>query len=258
MNFYLLLLLRLIFFSLIALSVAYIATLVLLDLINHINIDWQKFFITFPIKKTAIGSFIAGVAIWISFILEYNQSTWRGKQSLDILTKQGYKAEINEISPSIKIPFYKINGELFYNYAPSSRNMSFVLSGIKKIAKHAEPKNIVINLVDSPVDFKKFVQNLVASFNNKLNKIIIINKQNNAVIIKDGNWLNVAAKSLLYQCPCCGEHTLNRLGKEEVCPICGWIDDPLQSLDPEFSKGLNKISLNEAITLNQKAQKKDK
>ncbi|EGN7764477.1 hypothetical protein ISN88_004608, partial [Escherichia coli] len=32
----------------------------------------------------------------------------------------------------------------------------------------------------------------------------------------------------------------------EICPICGWEDDPVQSADPDFSGGANSPSLNEA------------
>ena len=47
-------------------------------------------------------------------------------------------------------------------------------------------------------------------------------------------------------CPCCGSTTLDRLGQYELCDDCGWEDDPLQSADPDNTKGYNILSLNDA------------
>ncbi|MCT4713480.1 hypothetical protein MUA01_00480 [Enterobacteriaceae bacterium H18W14] len=49
-----------------------------------------------------------------------------------------------------------------------------------------------------------------------------------------------------YPCPCCGNRTIDELGCYEICPVCGWEDDPVQSADPDFSGGANSPSLNEA------------
>jgi hypothetical protein len=51
-------------------------------------------------------------------------------------------------------------------------------------------------------------------------------------------------------CPCCGNVTLNfdePLG-ERRCPVCFWIDDAIQSNNPEYSADPNGISLDEART----------
>lgn len=50
----------------------------------------------------------------------------------------------------------------------------------------------------------------------------------------------------LYPCPCCGNNTISELGGYEICPICRWEDDPIQSSDPSFSGGANDLSLYEA------------
>jgi hypothetical protein len=48
-------------------------------------------------------------------------------------------------------------------------------------------------------------------------------------------------------CPCCGHLTLEfDPGDYEICPVCYWEDDPVQSNDPDFKPGANKVSLNEA------------
>jgi hypothetical protein len=49
-----------------------------------------------------------------------------------------------------------------------------------------------------------------------------------------------------YLCPCCEYRTISKSGGYEICIICGWEDDPVQSDNPNFSGGANKISLNEA------------
>lgn len=51
-----------------------------------------------------------------------------------------------------------------------------------------------------------------------------------------------------YPCRCCGFLTLEEEpnGSYEICPVCYWEDDPVQSRDPNFSGGANKPSLNEA------------
>ena len=51
-----------------------------------------------------------------------------------------------------------------------------------------------------------------------------------------------------YPCPCCGRDMLREPppGTYEICPICGWEDDPVQYRDPDFSGGANLMSLNEA------------
>lgn len=47
-------------------------------------------------------------------------------------------------------------------------------------------------------------------------------------------------------CPVCGEHYFDEKGAYEICPICGWEDDPVQRKDPDFRGGANKCSLNDA------------
>lgn len=49
-----------------------------------------------------------------------------------------------------------------------------------------------------------------------------------------------------YPCPCCANKTIDEPGCYEICPVCGWEDDPVQSADPDFSGGANSPSLNEA------------
>lgn len=49
-----------------------------------------------------------------------------------------------------------------------------------------------------------------------------------------------------YRCPVCGKHYFEEIGAYEICPVCGWEDDPLQRREPDFEGGANRLSLNEA------------
>lgn len=48
------------------------------------------------------------------------------------------------------------------------------------------------------------------------------------------------------QCSCCKEWSLLAYTCYTTCPVCGWIDDPMQNRDPYMSEGKNPTSLNEA------------
>ncbi|MCF0116221.1 MAG: hypothetical protein HUJ56_12800 [Erysipelotrichaceae bacterium] len=45
------------------------------------------------------------------------------------------------------------------------------------------------------------------------------------------------------KCLCCGEYVMQDL--YDICPVCGWENDPIQNDDPDFSGGANHDSLNE-------------
>jgi hypothetical protein len=47
-------------------------------------------------------------------------------------------------------------------------------------------------------------------------------------------------------CPCCRYKTLSTGGPFEICPVCYWEDDWVQSDDPTYEGGANDESLEEA------------
>jgi Cysteine-rich CPCC len=47
-------------------------------------------------------------------------------------------------------------------------------------------------------------------------------------------------------CACCNQPTLSEIGGYEICPVCGWEDDPVQRDDESFPGGANKLSLSKA------------
>lgn len=49
-----------------------------------------------------------------------------------------------------------------------------------------------------------------------------------------------------FVCPVCGKFTFEKLGDFEICAVCGWENDKVQFLDPDFRGGANSMSLNEA------------
>lgn len=50
----------------------------------------------------------------------------------------------------------------------------------------------------------------------------------------------------LFPCPCCGSKVFTTEGEYELCDVCGWEDDPVQSTDSDYAGGANKLSLTEA------------
>ncbi len=50
-----------------------------------------------------------------------------------------------------------------------------------------------------------------------------------------------------YTCPCCGYLTIDEPpGSYDICHVCFWEDDPVQMLDPWYSGGANRLSLEES------------
>ena len=47
-------------------------------------------------------------------------------------------------------------------------------------------------------------------------------------------------------CPCCGQYTFSGDNTFEICEICGWENNRVQTKSPDFAGGANHMSLNEA------------
>ena len=52
----------------------------------------------------------------------------------------------------------------------------------------------------------------------------------------------------IHPCPCCGYLTMAAPfhSTKDICPICGWEDDVIQTIDPDIKGGVNIVSLNQA------------
>jgi hypothetical protein len=47
-----------------------------------------------------------------------------------------------------------------------------------------------------------------------------------------------------YPCPCCGHVVFDEPpGSYAICPVCFWVDDPVQLRWPDWAGGANKPSL---------------
>lgn len=51
---------------------------------------------------------------------------------------------------------------------------------------------------------------------------------------------------LEHSCSCCGQYEFPKEGIYEICPVCNWEDDPVQSEEHDYRGGANIMSLNEA------------
>lgn len=49
-----------------------------------------------------------------------------------------------------------------------------------------------------------------------------------------------------FVCPVCDAPVSGDPGTYEICPVCGWEDDPVQRDDPEYRGGANTLSLHDA------------
>lgn len=49
-----------------------------------------------------------------------------------------------------------------------------------------------------------------------------------------------------YLCPCCGAPVFDEMGSYEICPVCNWEDDPVQTKDPDLTGSANTMSLIQA------------
>lgn len=51
-----------------------------------------------------------------------------------------------------------------------------------------------------------------------------------------------------YRCACCKCYTFleEPTGSYEICPVCYWEDDPIQTANPMYEGGANRVSLVQA------------
>jgi hypothetical protein len=55
-----------------------------------------------------------------------------------------------------------------------------------------------------------------------------------------------ASPQLYKKCACCGEYTIPLGSEYEICPVCGWVDDNYQNINPDSLDGKNPVSLLQA------------
>ncbi|MEQ4454236.1 hypothetical protein ABNT06_22880 [Kosakonia sacchari] len=83
-----------------------------------------------------------------------------------------------------KDPDYRVNGEIFDNYAPSSSSVRNIWSGIKEKINSGQTQNVVINMSDTKVPLPVLQQQLSKWPIMGLDKVIVVDKSGNAVRVK--------------------------------------------------------------------------
>lgn len=64
----------------------------------------------------------------------------------------------------------------------------------------------------------------------------------------NGRWeaTDLVLREKSFPCPVCRSAVAGDVDCYEICPHCGWEDDPVQSTDPSYAGGANGSSLDEA------------
>ncbi|SDE58360.1 Haemagluttinin repeat-containing protein, partial [Paracidovorax valerianellae] len=111
------------------------------------------------------------------------RSLIRENQSAEILANNGFKVEQNPNIEGNKNPDYKINGEIFDNYAPSTGNVRNASSEIGGKVKKGQTDNVVINLADTKITADILQQQLISYPIPGLKKVLIIEKSGSIITI---------------------------------------------------------------------------
>ncbi|HEX3786677.1 MAG TPA: hypothetical protein VHW44_02345 [Pseudonocardiaceae bacterium] len=109
------------------------------------------------------------------------RSLQRENESAATLAKAGYDVEQNPNVPGNLNPDYKVEGEVFDNYAPSTANPRNIASEIQGKVDRGQADRIVLNLTDSNVDLGKLTTQLTDWPIQGLKEITVIDKQGNVV-----------------------------------------------------------------------------
>jgi RHS repeat-associated protein len=112
------------------------------------------------------------------------RSLARENESAKILSQNGYHVEQNPITSGVKNLDYKINGEIFDNYAPSSGNIRNIWREVEKKVERGQTNNVVINLADTKATIKDLQKQLNDWPVKGLDKIIVIDQSGKPVRIK--------------------------------------------------------------------------
>ncbi|MBZ8327737.1 hemagglutinin repeat-containing protein [Escherichia coli] len=115
---------------------------------------------------------------------EQVRSLNRENESARILSQSGFSVEQNPYVSGNKNPDFKINGEIFDNYAPKSSSVRNIWTEVKGKIDEGQTTNVVINMADTKVSFSELQQQFIKWPVIGMDKLIIIDKSGNAVRIK--------------------------------------------------------------------------
>ncbi|WP_329456341.1 WXG100-like domain-containing protein [Streptomyces sp. NBC_01497] len=105
----------------------------------------------------------------------------RENESADILSREGYDVEQNPDVPGAKNPDYRVEGEVFDNYAPSGSNARNIAREMAKKVEKGQTDRIVLNLKDSAVDMAKMRSQLQDWPIDGLKEVLVIDGDGNVV-----------------------------------------------------------------------------
>lgn len=112
------------------------------------------------------------------------RSLQRENEGAAILSQNGYHVEQNPVTPGVKNPDYKINGEVFDNIAPKTNSVRNIYDRALEKVNSGQTNNVVINLADT----KASVSDLQKQFSDwpikGLDKVIIIDQSGKPIRIK--------------------------------------------------------------------------
>lgn len=112
------------------------------------------------------------------------RSLQRENEGAAILSKNGYHVEQNPVTPGVKNPDYKINGEVFDNIAPKTNSVRNIYDRALEKVNSGQTNNVVINLADT----KASVSDLQKQFSDwpikGLDKVIVIDQSGKPIRIK--------------------------------------------------------------------------
>lgn len=80
---------------------------------------------------------------------ETRRGLYRENESADVLFAAGHSVEQKPIIEGRKNPDYLIDGEIFDNYAPITKNLRTIRDTVAKKVDINQAKNLIINLRDS-------------------------------------------------------------------------------------------------------------
>lgn len=135
-------------------------------------------------KRIELGDIIP--LQFILLVQATRRSLIRENESAELLAQNGFKVEQNPVIAGPKEPDYRINGEIFDNYAPSTSNARNIASEIARKITNGQTERVVVNLADSSVSPAALEAQLTAYAIPGLKQAIIIDRSGGFKIIKFG------------------------------------------------------------------------
>ena len=118
---------------------------------------------------------------------ETRRGAERENQSADILWLNGHTIEQKPDVPGPKRPDYRIDGEVFDNYAPVTSSVRNVWDNVAGKVARKQASSIIINLRDSPITAAELQAQFRSYRIDGLNRLWVIDRDGKLIYIK-GEW----------------------------------------------------------------------